>query len=221
MDKRPTIHPAREPGGQAADRRYRRVLRRSWRPSVGMRHAAALALVLAAVLLTAPRAAAYDRPALLEKVAATFALRSADVRCPTTEEWVDDPIWGTGPGVSRAWGYTEMIHEYIVMHPALCAGAMAVSDPGLPLWQRAVGTLVLVHEAYHLRHWASRRSEAKVECQAIRHFTVGAQLLGASPELANELLPFALAAHQRMVTLFREYRDPGCMLPLWRLPMTP
>ena len=93
-------------------------------------------------------------------------------------------------------------------------------DPGLPLWQRAVGTLVLVHEAYHLRHWASWRSEAKVECQAIRHFTVGAQLLGASPELTNELLPFALAAHQRMVTLFREYRDPGCKLPLWRLPMT-
>jgi hypothetical protein len=197
------------------------VLQRSSRPCVGVRHAAALALVLAAVSLTAPRASAYERPVLLEKVAATFALRSAEVRCPTTEEWVDDPIWGTGPGVSRAWGYTDMIHEHIVLHPALCAGALGVSDPGLPLWQRAVGTLVLVHEAYHLRHWKSRRSEAKVECQAIRRFTVGAKLLGASSELANELLPYALAAHQRMIRLFREYRDPGCKLPLWRLPMTP
>ena len=114
-----------------------------------------------------------------------------------------------------------MIHEHIVIHPALCAGALAVSDPGVPLWQRALGTLVLVHEAYHLRRWRSRRSEAKVECAAIRHFTVGAELLGASHELANELLPFALAGHQRVITLFREYRDPGCKLQLWRLPVTP
>jgi hypothetical protein len=46
-------------------------------------------------------------------------------------------------------------------------------------------------------------------------------LLGASPGLANELLPYALAAHGRMVSLFPEYRDPGCKLPLWALPMTP
>ena len=111
----------------------------------------------------------------------------------------------------------------------MCAGSIPtdirspspVSDPELPLWQRAVGTLVLVHEALHLRHWKWRLSKAKVECQAIRRFTVAAQLLGASPELANELLPFALAAHQRMVTLFRGYGDRGCKLPLWRLPMTP
>jgi hypothetical protein len=114
-----------------------------------------------------------------------------------------------------------MVNEYIVLHPVLCAGAMAVSDSTLPLWQRATGTLVLVHEAYHLRRWKWRRNEAKVECQAIRHFIVGAQLLGASPELANELLPFALAAHARMVTLFPEYRDRRCPLPLWTLPMTP
>ena len=72
MDKRTTIHPSREPGDQAADRCYRHALRRSRRPGVGVLHAAALALVFAAVLLTAPRASAYDRPALLEKVAATL-----------------------------------------------------------------------------------------------------------------------------------------------------
>jgi hypothetical protein len=105
--------------------------------------------------------------------------------------------------------------------PLLCAGATAVSDRGLPPWQRATGTLVLVHEAYHLRRWKWRRNEAKVECQAIRHFVDGAERLGASPELANDLLPYALAAHARMVTLFPEYRDPRCKLPVWTLPMTP
>jgi hypothetical protein len=69
--------------------------------------------------------------------------------------------------------------------------------------------------------WAWRRNEAKIECQAIRHFRAGARLLSASPELANELLPYALAAHARMVRLFPEYNDPTCKLPLWALPFTP
>jgi hypothetical protein len=175
----------------------------------------------AVVLLLAQPAYAYDRPPLLERVAAHFALRPAEVRCPSMEEWVGDPIWGTAPNPARAWGYTDMLNEHIVLHPSLCAGALAVFDPSLPLWQRATGTLVLVHEAYHLRRWKWRRNEAKVECQAIRHFTTGAGLLGATPELANDLLPFALAAHARMVTLFPAYSDRQCKLPLWNLPMTP
>jgi hypothetical protein len=183
--------------------------------------AALLALVLGVMLLAPPPASAYERPPLLEGAASYFALRPAEVRCPSTDEWIGDPIWGTAPNPSRAWGYTDMLNEHIVLQPALCAGALAVSDPLIPLWQRATGTLVLVHEAYHLRHWRWRRNEAKVECQAIRHFIVGAQLLGASPELANDLLPFALAAHARMVRLFPEYRDRRCRPPLWTLPMTP
>ncbi len=182
---------------------------------------AVLALALGVALLGASQASAYDRPPLLERVASYFAMRPAEVRCPSLEEWIRDPIWGTTPNPSRAWGYTDMINEHIVLHPALCAGAVALSDPALPLWQRATGTLVLVHEAYHLRRWKWRRNEAKVECQAIRHFIVGAEMLGATPELANELLPSALAAHARMVTLFPEYRERHCKLPLWKLPITP
>jgi hypothetical protein len=180
-----------------------------------------LPLVLGVMLLAASPASAYDRSPLLEGVAAYFAMHASEVRCPSLDEWVGDPIWGAAPNPARAWGYTDMIDEHIVLHPDLCAGALAVSDPGLPLWKRATGTLVLVHEAYHQRRWKWRRNEARVECQAIRHFVVGAQLLGASPELANELLPSALAAHARMVTLFPEYRDRRCKLPLWKLPMTP
>ena len=177
-------------------------------------------ILIATVLTAAPPAVAYQRSNDLERVASVFAQRGAEVRCPSMDEWIADPIWG-GPKQPRAWGYTNMIKEHIVLHPALCAGAMALDDPTLPLWQRATGALVLVHEGYHLRRWGGRCSEARVECRAIRHFRVGAELLGASPALANELLPFALAAHQRMVTLFPTYRSPECRLPLWALPMSP
>jgi len=172
-------------------------------------------------LLAVAPASAYDRPALLESVAASFAKRPADVRCPTMEEWTTDPIWGTGPHPQRAWGYTDMVNGHIVLHPTLCAGALAVPDASVPAWQRATGALVLVHEAYHLRHWKWRNSEAKVECQAIRHFKAGAERLGASPQLANDLLPYALAAHSRMVRLFPEYRHRHCKLLLWVMPISP
>jgi hypothetical protein len=39
--------------------------------------------------------------------------------------------------------------QHIVLHPKLCAGAAAISDGALPAWERAVGALTLVHEAYH------------------------------------------------------------------------
>jgi len=172
-------------------------------------------------LLGAPPASAYDRPSALESVASYFAGGPAEVRCPSMDEWTSDPIWGNDPNPQRGWGYTDMLNEHIVLHPALCAGALAVTDPTVPAWQRATGVLVLVHEAYHLRRWKFRRDEAKVECQAIRHFMRGAEMLGAAGELANDLLPYGLAAHARMIRLFPDYYDRGCKLPLWQLPMSP
>ncbi len=182
---------------------------------------AALALALGLVLFAASPASAYERPPLLEGVASHFAMRPTEVRCPSIGEWTSDPIWGTEPNSQRAWGYTDMLNDHIVLQPALCAGALAVPEPMLPAWQRATGVLVLVHEAYHMRRWKWRRNEAKVECEAIRHFVIGAELLGGSAELANDLLPYALAAHARMVRLFPEYLDRTCKLPLWTLPMSP
>jgi hypothetical protein len=182
---------------------------------------AVVGIIVSAVLLAETPASAYDRPAELTRVASIFAKRDADVRCPSMAEWIGDPIWGTSPDAERAWGYTAMLSDYIVLHPALCAGALAVTDPTVPLWQRATGVLVLVHEAYHVRRWPGRWSEAKVECQAIRHFTAGARQFGASPELANELLPIALAAHWRMVTLYPVYRPRRCRLPVWKPPLSP
>jgi hypothetical protein len=185
---------------------------------------ALVGLIAAAVtvaLLVPAAASAYDRPALLERVASVFAGRAAEVRCPSMEEWVNDPMWSTDPTAPRAWGYTDMVHDYSVLQPVLCTAAQAISDPTVPPWERATGALVLVHESLHQRMWSHRYDEAKVECRAIRNFTHGAELLGASPDLANDLLPFALAAHDRMVRLYPEYRDRTCKLPLWQLPMTP
>lgn len=194
---------------------------RSGRGQTGSRAAKAglslCAAALAALSLSAS-ASGYEKPGELARVASVFAMGEAEVRCPSNAEWEADPIWGGG---ARAWGYTNMLRDYIALHPALCVGALGVADETLPAWQRAVGVLVLVHEAYHLRRWRWRFDEAKVECQAIRHFRVGAQLLGATRELANDLLPYALSAHARMSRLFPEYRDPSCRLPLWAPPLTP
>src|SRR5262249_39934706 len=131
------------------------------------------------------------------------------------------PHLGNDPNPQRAWGYTDMVNDFSVIHPLLCAGALAVADSAIPAWQRGIGVLVLVHESFHLRRWSGRYSEAQVECQAIRHFRRGAELLGASPELANDLLPYGLAAHDRMVRLYPNYRARTCKLPLWTLPFSP
>jgi hypothetical protein len=79
---------------------------------------AVLALALGVLLVVAPAASAYERPPLLQTVASYFAMRPAEVRCPSNTEWLGDPIWGTAPNPQRGWGYTDMIAEYIVLHPA-------------------------------------------------------------------------------------------------------
>jgi hypothetical protein len=99
---------------------------------------------------------------------------------------------------------------------------VAVSDAAVLLWESALEECSYSYTRHITRGIGSGDgNESKVECHAIRHFSEGAELLGASPELANELLPLALAAHARMVALVPEYRDRRCKLPIWSLPMTP
>ena len=169
----------------------------------------------------APSAQAYERQAQLERVVSRFALREAEVRCPSPSEWVGDPIWGTDSRAPRGWAYTNMVRDYVVLHPLLCAGALRMTDPQVPPAERAAAALVLLHEAYHVRRWRARWSEARVECQAIRNFKSAARALGASPTLANELLPYALALHLRMGARFPEYADRQCRLPVWLPPFSP
>lgn len=132
-----------------------------------------------------------------------------------------DPIWGSGPDVTRGWAYTHMLRDYVVVHPLLCAAAAHAADPDVPLAERAAGVLVVVHEAHDVRRWTGRWSEAKTECQAIRTLKRGARLLGASTALANDLLPYALALHLRMGARFAEYAAPKCRLPVGEPPFAP
>jgi hypothetical protein len=106
-----------------------------------------------------------------------------------------------------------MFSDEIVLAPDVCEGMRGVTDAALRPEQRALGVLVLVHEALHVRRWKHRWVESRVECLAIRRFTLGAVLLGAPPELAAELLPYALAAHRQMGELSPQYTDPLCATP--------
>jgi hypothetical protein len=55
-------------------------------------------------------------------------------------------------------------------------------------------------------------NEAHVECQAIRHFRVGVQVLGGSQQLADRLFPLALAWHD-VITKNPSYYLASCELP--------
>jgi hypothetical protein len=172
---------------------------------------AALAIV---VVLTAPTAAAYDIPTRLNEVARAYSLGVGEVRCLSQPEWDGDP-----QRASFGWGYTNLRRDYSVLAPHICEGALNVGASSMPLWQQAAGVLVLIHEAFHLRHWRFRRDEGRVECQAIVYFTEAATKLGATDEQADELYPYALALHLRQTQLFFQYRDPHCVVPPWVPPL--
>jgi hypothetical protein len=167
-----------------------------------------------AVMLAVPAAFASDTPVRLNEVARVYSLGVGEVRCPSAAEWNADPH-----AASSRWGYTNVSSDYSVLAPRSCEGALHVGASSTPLWQQAAGVLVLVHEAFHLRHWRFRRDEGRVECQAIVYFTEAATKLGASDEQANELYPYALAFHLRQTQLFFRYRDSHCVVPPWVYPL--
>jgi hypothetical protein len=171
--------------------------------------AAALALI---ALLLAPNAHA-NEPTLLDDAAVFFSHRHPTILCPSTLDWDEDPLVLSQAAPEHVLGYTRMFRDEIVLAPDVCEGAREAADSRLRPEERAAGILVLVHEALHVRRWENRWVEAKVECLAIRDFTLGAVLLGATPEEAAELLPYAVAAHRQMGELSPQYADPACRLP--------
>jgi hypothetical protein len=178
------------------------------------RAAAALALVLVA-LAGAAGAGANELPSRLNAVAAMYSLGVGEVRCPSEREWDDDFASSIG------YAYTNLVEDYAVLAPVVCAGATGVGSPHVPDWQQALGVLVLVHEAFHLRHWRWRRNEGKVECQAMVYFREAAVRLGASEDHAYELYAYAIALHAYKVRIFPEYRDRACRLAAWVPPLSP
>ena len=171
-------------------------------------------LCLALALVLVPAGTAYEAPSRLNEVAHVYSLGVGEVRCPSRAEWDED--WAS----AFAWAYTNVREDYTVLGPVVCAGALGVGSADVPLWQQALGVLVLTHEAFHLRHWRFRRHEGKVECQALANFRDATRRLGATAAQAEDLYPYALALHGYKVRLFPEYRDPKCVIPPWAPPMT-
>jgi len=158
-------------------------------------------------------APATDRPVLLNDVARVYSLGVGEVRCSSQAEWDADPH-----RASFRWGYTNLRRDYSVLPPMICAGAINVASDVVPAWQQAAGVWMLVHEAFHLRHWRFRRNEAKVGCQTIVYFTDAATSLGASEERARELYPYALALYELEIHLYPWQRDASCIVPPWTPP---
>ena len=165
------------------------------------------------VLVFAPNAIAYETPRTLAEVAHVYSLGVGEVRCASRAEWDADFASLVG------WAYTNIRDEYAFLGPGVCEGALNVGTANVPLWQQALGVLVLTHEAFHLRRWRFRRNEGKVECQAIVYFNDAAQRLGATAAQAEDLTPYALALHAHQVRLFPAYRDPKCVIPPWAPPI--
>jgi hypothetical protein len=178
-----------------------------------MFHRDAPILVVAVLALAgAAGAGAYERSARLNAVAAVYSLGVGEVRCPAPAEWNADFASSFG------YAYTNMRDDYAVLSPLVCAGATGIGSTQVPRWQQALGVLVLVHEAFHLRHWRWRRNEGKVECQAMVYFREAAVRLGATEDEAYELYAYAIALHLYKVKLFPEYRDPACRFAMWAPP---
>lgn len=173
-------------------------------------------VVVAAVstLLLTGTASAYWSPPELSRVASVFAQRPVQVRCYDQSE-TDSPGW------LGAWAYVNKPlakARWLAMDGVLCQALVYRTDLRL----QALAVLALVHESYHARRWGAAGSEAKVECQAIRHWKVGAELLGV-PNI-EWLWPYALAIHYEETTIndpfssvhgapSHPYYDPTCEVP--------
>jgi hypothetical protein len=173
----------------------------------------AAVLAFAGVALAgAGGAGAYERNARINDVAAVYSLGVGEVRCPSKAEWDADFASSFG------YAYTNLVQDYAVLSPLVCAGASGVGSAQVSRWQQALGVLVLVHESFHLRRWRWRKNEGKVECQAMVYFREAAVRLGATEEEAYDLYAYAIALHLYKVKLFPQYRDPACRYAMWAPP---
>lgn len=167
-----------------------------------------LLVTLCALVFHIGQATAWNKQPTLSAVASVFAMRPVNVRCYNSTE-------DGSPALERAWGYVKTPlwrARYTAIDGRLCDAALTINDPSIDRFYRALGVLVLIHESYHLRKWGAAGNEAKVECQAIRHWKVGARLLGATESTLEDLWPMALAQHAE-ITRIVEYDDPSCRVP--------
>lgn len=149
----------------------------------------------------------------LTAVAATIANRPLTVLCYRHGEPGDPLLWG-------AWSYVGLFGTTVNLSKEACDGAVAIVEHNVstPLIDQALGALSLTHESFHLRldlPFARRASEAQTECRAVKRVHQTMLELGASPALADELLPWALALHFKKTTLSKAYDWPSCRVPVF------
>lgn len=171
-----------------------------------------LTLVAGAAASLAPSAKAYSTDPHIAAFVQVFANGTpAQVRCPDSlEEWSSDlggplaaeEIYG------RTFTRTSVVEFRFDLCPILDDLAGSTADDST----KALAVLTLLHESYHVRHWGWRLDEARVECQAIRHFRVGVRVLGGSRQLADALFPLALSWHST-ITRTPAYYLPSCRVP--------
>jgi hypothetical protein len=138
--------------------------------------------------------------------------RPAQVRCPDSpEEWNFD--LGDPADAEEIFGRTLVESAVVEFRSDLCPILDNLAYSSADDSTRALAVLTLVHESYHVRRWAWRLDEARVECQAIRHFRVGVRVLGGSQQLADQLFPLALHWHTE-ITRNPAYHLASCNVPL-------
>jgi hypothetical protein len=172
----------------------------------------AFALVMLTAQPVAAQRFATDEPRLAA-VASEIAGRPLTVLCYRHGEPGDPLLWG-------AWGYVGLFGSTVNLSKEACDGALAIveQDVSTPLIEQALGALSLTHESLHLRlelPFARRASEAQTECRAIKRVQETMLELGASPALASQLLPWALAVHYKKAALSSAYDWPGCRVPVF------
>jgi hypothetical protein len=204
-----SVHRTDDEGG-APSREYRPRLTRP-RKASGLAPAC-LTLAVAAALSLAPSARAYTTDPHIAAFVQVFASGTpAQVRCPDSlEEWSLD--LGGPLAAEEIYGRTFTRTSVVEFRFDLCPILADLVGSSADDSTKALAVLTLLHESYHVRHWAWRLDEARVECQAIRHFRVGVRVLGGSQQLADELFPLALSWHTS-ITRTPAYYLPSCRVP--------
>lgn len=189
-----------------------------------MRRRAVVAIALSAYVACLGIAASVQgayRPPELSKIVSAFALRPVKVECRTE---VEDPI------LVDAWGYVYVPtskQRITFVRASACRGALDIAtdaqcDPerGITVpevcstdFTKAIGAMVLVHEAYHLRRVPNNQNEAITECRAMRHYDVALRLLGATDVVMDRLMPIMLQQHAYLRARVPAYNWERCGFP--------
>lgn len=107
-----------------------------------------------------------------------------------------------------------------MLSPVVCEGALGVGSADVPLWQQALGTLVLTHEAFISATGASGGARGRWSARLSCTSGTPRKDSGRRSHRPRTPYPYALALHDYKVGLFPQYRDPKCVIPPWAPPTT-